>query len=310
MELLILTRIVGFVFCATAVLKAVHSALFAHQISQYAPKLKGFRQIAVSVIGLEWFLGIALLLGWQRWGVVPITLLTLVAFSLLTAWALYHKKIEDCGCYGSLFSIHPRYSILLNLIYFIVLEIDYFWSSFSLQESNLKGVIIGGTTAMVVVVARASRRGPLMDISLTRPGRRWKQSWVHSILLNGVQGSYLLVFLGEDCPYCKRWIPGLNILNVQANSPQVIGILASAPDRVEAFAEEHGALFPVVSMKSQLFYRMATRSPTAVLIVDGKVQKKWIGRLPEDYIQRIDAFYQSLPPVVGHQENSSSLFQG
>lgn len=106
------------------------------------------------------------------------------------------------------------------------------------------------------------------------------------------QGSYFVVFLSKDCPYCKKWIPLLNIMNTQNDLPQVTGIMSLTQDEMETFKTEQRVRFPVVSMDKLLFGYMVDAFPTAILIEDGIIFSKWQGQIPEEFLDRIKQYYE------------------
>jgi hypothetical protein len=68
--------------------------------------------------------------------------------------------------------------------------------------------------------------------------------------------------------------------------------MSIADEEVEAFKDERMIRFPIVSMDKLLFNYMTEVFPTAVLLEDGVIKNKWIGEIPEEFLDRIKHFYE------------------
>ena len=125
---------------------------------------------------------------------------------------------------------------------------------------------------------------PARRIALLRVGRHWRRSWLKHYGRDVTRGSHFVVFLSRDCPYCKRWVPLLNVIEVQPDLPSVVAVMSLEGDELRAFLAAHLIKFPVAHMPQSLVSLMAHAYPTAALIEDGRVMQKWVGgdaeRLP------------------------------
>jgi thioredoxin-related protein len=190
--------------------------------------------------------------------------------------------------------IPPQNSILLNLSYTLLLDAAWFNPVHHYNTDTWQWV-----TALLVLpiasgLAWQSKDKPLVDLSRLKAGKAWKAQWLNQHERDLQQGSHFVVFLSEDCPYCKRWVPLLNFMNTQQDFPQVLGVQAMTAEKIAAFKAEHLARFPIAQMDKLLFGYMVDGVPTAVLVKDGAIQNKWSGEIPKEYFDRIKSFYENV----------------
>ncbi len=143
-----------------------------------------------------------------------------------------------------------------------------------------------------VVLGWQSRSKPLVDFSRLKVGNRWRPGWLEDVTLE--QGSHFLVFISKDCPYCKQWVPLMNIMNVQSDFPNVLGVMSLKEEDLVEFKEQHLVRFPLKSMSKLLWGYMAKAYPTAVLVENGVIAQQWVGEIPQEFLGRIKQFYQAV----------------
>ena len=289
------TLIIGAIFLSTGIIKALGSEQFIQQHYKYGLlSSKVIPQVAITFIGLESALGVALIFHeFPQW-LIPSSIVLLLCLSTLTIWSTSSGKTEDCGCYGGLVVVTPKQSILLNLGYILLLGLAWFH-----PIANHHTEIWQWILALIVGVAASimgwkSQEKPLVNLSRLQPGKRWKKRWLKKNTQDLQQGSHFVVFLDKDCPYCKRWVPFLNMMNTQKDLPEVLAIMSLANEDLAAFKEEQMVRFPIVSMDKLLLSYMVDAFPTAISIEDGRITNKWIGIIPEDFLERIKQVYEQV----------------
>lgn len=287
--------IIGLVFLGTAIIKSFSSQQFIYHIYRYRllyPQI--IPKIAITFIGLEATLGIGLITNAFPQYLIPFSIILLIALSALTGWSTSTGKTEDCGCYGDLLVVTPKQSILLNLGYITLLAIGWVYLPSEHHTATWQWVLplFVGITASLM--AWKSQDKPLIDLSRLKIGNRWKKRWLKHYSQDLTKDSHFVVFLSQDCPYCKRWIPFLNMMNTQKDLPHVLGIMSSKTENLEDFEDEQMVRFPLVLMDKLLLKYMVDAYPTAILIEDGVIKDKWIGEIPEPYLNRIKQMYEQL----------------
>jgi len=85
---------------------------------------------SVLMITLEVVLGVALLLGWRKKGVLRLLLLLILFFTFLTSYVLFSGKIRSCGCFGDCIPLTPIQTftkdvLLLVMVLFLILKQGY-----------------------------------------------------------------------------------------------------------------------------------------------------------------------------------------
>jgi len=300
----IASALVGAVFLATGGLKAVDAAQFLRQVRRFRLLPRGWEsRAAVLVIALECALGAALLTGMSS-ALYPVTAAALVIFLVLTGWGVRSGRIEDCGCYGGLLMLTPAQSLVLDALYVALVAAAWVLAPPDAAIPLWKFAVVTGVGLAALAAATSSLRKPLADLALLRVGRTWRRGWLKQFDRDLSRGSHFVVFLSRDCPYCKRWVPLLNVIEVQPELPSVVAVMSLEGAELRAFLDQHLIKFPVTHMPQSLVSLMATAYPTAALVEDGRVKQKWVGEMPKEYVDRIRQFLDavaafSAPPRGG-----------
>jgi hypothetical protein len=299
--------LVGAVFVATGVLKALDSRRFAQQLMRYRllrPRL--LFPAVLAFIGVECALGVALILGVSIW-LLPAAALLLAGFAGLTAWGTRTGRVEDCGCYGGLVMLTPAQSVALDGLYVALLALAWlFWTRTGGPAVwTIAVVLLAGAAA--TAAAWRSRSGALVNLGLLRVGRRWRRGWLKRSSRDVTSGAHFVVFLSRDCPYCKNWVPFLNVIEVQPDLPSVTAVMSLDEDAQKAFLAEHLIKFPVTFMPTSLVALMVEAYPTAALVENGRVTGTWRGEMPEPYLTRVKQFIET---ISSHAAPAAKPFAG
>ena len=119
----VLSIILGVTFILSAGLKGVEFSVTANKVFEYINVLLGVRDIpvqidtilAVSLIGVEFFIGFSLLSQAYNKIVLVVAFLMSLAFVLLNTIVYFVGGIEDCGCFGSGYSLAPLQSLIKSV---------------------------------------------------------------------------------------------------------------------------------------------------------------------------------------------------
>lgn len=294
----IAAALVGIVFLVTGGLKALDAGRFLREVRRFRLLPRSWERPATLIIAVgECALGAALLTQMSVW-LYPLTAFVLVTFFVVTAWGVRSHRIEDCGCYGGQLMVTPAQSMALDILYLALVAAAW-------RFAPVDAPIVAWKMAAVILVALASLvlsarslRAPLVDLALLRVGRVWRRRWLRHYERDLTQGAHFVVFLSRDCPYCKRWVPLLNVIEVQPELPSVVAVMSLEGDELRAFLAEHVIRFPVTHMPQSLVSLMANAFPTAALIENGRVSRKWVGEMPQEYVDRIRQFFEAISPIA------------
>jgi len=301
------TFIVGVVLLFSGFVKAIDSGAFVGHVVQYRlipPPL--VLMACLAFIGLESALGTALMLHvWPQW-LVPISILLFSGFAALTLWGAKSGRVEDCGCYGGLLALSPNQSAMLDAAYVLILAVAWMFAVQDYRTGAWKLILTAMVLGVSIAVSIKSLQGALIDFSRLKKGRHWKAKWLQNSPNDLSNGSHFVVFLDKECSWCKRWVPLLNVINVQPELPRVTGVMSLNDQEVEAFKNEHLIRFPIAYMDKFLTATMTSAFPTAVLIEDSQINEKWTGEMPKAYLDSIKQFYESIWP----QTENKAIFSG
>ena len=75
---------------------------------------------SIVIITLEVFLGLALLVGWQKKMTTWLLLLLTLFFTFLTAFVLFTGKIKACGCFGDCIPLTPTQTFTKDIILLVL----------------------------------------------------------------------------------------------------------------------------------------------------------------------------------------------
>jgi hypothetical protein len=152
----------------------------------------------------------------------------------------------------------------------------------------------------------AVRREAIADLASLRVNRPWRRNWLKAYQRDLSQGAHFVVLLSRDCPYCKRWAPLLNVIEVRPELPSVVGVMSLEGEQLEGFLGEHLIRFPIAHMPQSLVSLMVSAYPTAALVEDGRIRRKWVGEMPKEYLEKVRQFFE----VVAPPRKGASTFGG
>lgn len=125
--------LVALTFIASAFLKGVDPKGFSFKLEEYfSPSVFNLPflhdqalYLALVVVGLEFVLGLWLLLR-IRLKITLLALITLcVFFAFLTFYSAYYKVVTDCGCFGDALKLEPWESFYKDLVLLLLLMIIF-----------------------------------------------------------------------------------------------------------------------------------------------------------------------------------------
>ncbi len=284
--------IVGMVLLFSGVTKAIYSQSFIAHVRQY--RLLPIRLSALAAmvfIELECGLGISLILFFYPYKVVLFAFILIIGLSLLTIWGLLTNRIENCGCYGAFFRMSPLQSLLLNLVYLILLGNTWFNLNQWYYTAFWKVAVVMGVIFLSGFLAKHSLQFPIIDLSRLKVGKKWNPKWIKAKESELTKEKILIIFLSQHCSLCGQWIFHLNEIKLKLADVNLLGIVPSSGQSKDVMQKQLGCLFPVDVMSSGLFRFLAGKTPTAILLIEGQIKKKWTGQFPD---KDIDSVYKSI----------------
>ena len=253
----LIVRLVGLVFIASAVAKAIAPAPYLSVVRGFS-MTEAASAIAVVLIGFEALLGVALLVKPDSRTTVYAGMALLMGFLILIPIAQATGAMtQDCGCFGGIVRMHPLLAMVRNLVLLAGLFWapvksfkDSKWSSWQVCAVALLGIVGGiGLSAMVAKPARE----------------------LHALAQASASGPGLVVaaIVHQDCKHCQQLVPSL---------PKRVGTAKGDAEVVLWAMDEPTAWLGVARRDVQVMdirHEMGSflvPTPTLVLIRDGRIQ--------------------------------------
>jgi hypothetical protein len=292
------SSLVGVVLLLAGLAKALDPQNFSRYLGDLRLVSSRFvPSVTFMLVILQCGLGAALVISlWLRW-LMPATILLLVALASLSSWAIRSGRTPDCGCYNGIVTFSPEQSLILDAVYVVLLACGWRWGTQVSEPEPWKiaSVLViaagAGLLAYVSLRHEAETGKPLLELSPLRPGRRWNLRWMKegSDVSRG-DGKKIVVFLGASCHYCRRWIKVLNVVHRLPGFPDVQGIVLLPDKDLSDYVSREGVEFPVTTAKPWVMARLVRGfTPTAVVVEGGVIQEKWIGSMPEPFVEELRA---------------------
>ncbi|MCP4752456.1 MAG: hypothetical protein GY866_16320 [Proteobacteria bacterium] len=281
----ICTLLVGCILLFFGAVKTLHSYPFLVHVRRFRlfpDRLSAL--VAILFIELECGLGIALILHAYPHELVPTAFMLLIILTVLTFWGTRSGRVDDCGCYGGLFRLDPRHSLLLNIGYMVLLCIAWFYSEEDYRTSMWKIWMVVVAILISHFLGKRSIMSPLLDLSRIKAGKSWNPDWLKNDDTIPVRGICFVAFLNHNCPVCEKWIALLNNMHTQAEMPKLIGVVPEKDDGDESFRQMHTIGFQLVMMERRTFNYLASQTPTAILLENGVILEKWVDGFPVRYV--------------------------
>lgn len=278
----VLLILVGIVFLITGFIKVIYSRPFIIHVRHLGILPRPLTEIAASLfIQLECSVGTALVLFAFPVELIPAVMFMILVLSGITVWGVATRRVEDCGCYGGWLNLDIKQSLGLNLVYLVMLVGA--WTSVD-QDPPIamwKVLAIIGVMALSNFLVRGSANSPLIDLSPLKPGRRWKQRWVESLDPATAAGNAsFVVFMTQSCYRCKEWNEYIVNLAENPELPEPVLIFPEGGKEIEPL---HGSIAHHI-IKVGLFRFLVYQTPTAVLVRDGRIEARWVGHFPDEFI--------------------------
>ncbi|MEQ1553606.1 MAG: BT_3928 family protein [Ferruginibacter sp.] len=202
----------GVLFIFSGLVKAIDPKGLAYKMQEFfeawsnagfLPSLMHFfdaHALAFSIIMItvEVFVGVALLLGWQKKISIWILLLLMLLFTFLTSYVLFSGKIRACGCFGDCIPLTPIQTftkdiVLLVLVLFLLFNQKYITP---ILKPIVSTFLVLLATAMVLFLQwYVLKNLPLVDCLPYKPGNNILE--LRKMPENAVQDKFEYSFVYE-----------------------------------------------------------------------------------------------------------------
>lgn len=269
-----LRLLLGAVFIFSAITKLFSIGLF--EIAIVEQGLLATREQAAYparlLIAFELFLGTALFFPFYlKRFVLPLTLITLVAFTLLQSYQMaFGQETQDCGCFGETVRLSSGESLAKNII---LLGLGI-WL-FKTTRAEKKNIIVPASLA-VASVATVLWLAPVhrdYDETFAKFTQFEKAGRVDL-----TSGDKLVAVFDAGCEHCQEAAAELGALAAKSvNFPPIyVLMLSENAEAVSAFAEKTATDYPYHLISAPDFFALIGNNPPRLYwLQDGKIRARW-----------------------------------
>ncbi|MCU0325924.1 MAG: DoxX family membrane protein [Spirosomaceae bacterium] len=259
----------GILFLVSGVLKAVDTAGFARNLSEYGFGYADF--FAFSIVGIEIVIGLCWLMDINTKLNSHFTLWMTLAFTGVLIYGKMNRGIEDCGCMGDFVEIPFEISIARNIVImllslWLIVQTKYdcgrivVYKIYLLILLSCLGFGLAGLTTGVELYAKHS----------IRAGQRVEDTFLAQFRekLSGKR-AFAFVF-SPSCSHCWNASENVKSIRQYPELGEVIGVISEDTDAVD-YIEMIKPNFEIFSVKTDLLKNNVKGVPLLVEFRDGKV---------------------------------------
>ena len=283
--------IVGLVFLATGLLKAIDTSAFANLMSQYGAEWFGF--CAPILILAETFLGLFLIFNISPGLLSVVASVFVVVVSAIYLYGIMAKGITNCGCFGPLVWLNSkpwltftRNGILLALLVPSMLKPQ--------QGTQLKmPIVVSMALAGVVIMFMCgfSFRGakclekhnkPFQPVALA-------ETELSQYVSCDLDSTYMIFAFSYSCPYCLNSIGNVNQYQPMGYVDKVIGIAVEDSNARNRFERMFNTNFEIVEISKLSMLQLTNTLPTSFLVRHDTIVNQYFGMVVSPALLMPDA---------------------
>ena len=283
--------IVGVVFLATGLLKAIDTSAFANLMSQYGAEWFGF--CAPILILTETFLGLFLIFNISPRLLSVGASVFVIVVSAIYLYGIMAKGITNCGCFGPLVWLNSktwltftRNGILLALLIPSMLKPQ--------QGTQLKMPIVvcmALTGVVIMFMCGFSFRGakclekqqqPFQPIALT-------ETELPQYVSCDLDSTYFIFAFSYSCPYCLNSIGNVNQYQPMGYVDKVIGIAVEDSNARNRFERMFNTNFEIVEISKLSMLQLTNTLPTSFLVRHDTIVNQYFGMVVSPALLMPDA---------------------
>jgi uncharacterized membrane protein YphA (DoxX/SURF4 family) len=255
--------LLGFVFVFSAYTKFVGPGFFEITlIDQGLLSSRSQAQHAARfLIGLEFALGLLMLLPYYTKQLMAVASLMLVGFSLHLAYLWAIGDTENCGCFGEMISMSPAESIGKNILMLVVST--WLWIKSDSKPTN-KTILLGGAAVLI-----SSMWGFL---PLPKPGDfpiNNYTTFTYAGRTDLSSGEKMIAILNLDCEHCQELSKELGRLQKENLLPDIYALyFKEGETTIEQFEEMTNSAFPYAEIDVNTFFDLIGESPPRLYVLN------------------------------------------
>lgn len=269
----------GFSFVFSAYTKGIAPGYF--EITLMDQGIANSRNIAQHLtrffIGLEFALGLALILPFYSRKILRFAQVLLFIFTVHLFYLWFAGSTENCGCFGEMISMSPEESIVKNLVLLVI--------SFAIQR---KLTLTEKKNPWVLILWIAMIGSMWLFLPISNQAAHNFQEFTHFEKAGRVdllQGEKLIAVFNLDCEHCQEEAKKLAELQKNQDQFPLLYILffkegATSPEDFEVIT---GSNFPYTMIDVNTFFDLIGNSPPRVYYLSqGSIKEFWDKEITEN----------------------------
>jgi len=290
----LLAGALGVILLIASLVKAMDIELFIRQMRDYGIISQHLLLTlsAWGLIGLEFALGVGLLIFYRPRITLPLTSILWLTFLGATSWAWLTGATEKCGCFGTWLEYSPGEAVLENLALLVATLFAWVWHKASYRrQSRAKAWVVA--TAFVVGLILPFAFGFTVSRITQSP---WEtiEAELSKLQIQGSdtvdlsRGAHIIILMDTECEHCKEVIPEMDRLAEARDLPAVIVLSMNEESARMKFVEEIHPAFPLRQIGEDVFWRLLGHGdvPRIILLKDERVVGVWDKDVPSGDIVR------------------------
>ena len=269
------------ILAIAAFYKAGDPGLFADQITAHRVTPESWSlPLAYFFVGLELVTAAAFVAFiWPR-VVFAGTILLMLGFIGVTAWAWAHGNAEGCGCFGRLVDRGPREVIIEDALVVLTSAVAFLL----LRGFRMRPWQWAVGVPLVAVALLLTVFGTVLPLDEAvvgiRPGTDLSDMALDGSRIPVDEGWLLLAIVGPECPACDEGIDSLKEVATNEAGPLVLAAFPGTRGEAQSWRMKRLPNFPVATSARLALRQYYRRLPTVFLLEDGIVRRAWWGRIP------------------------------
>jgi uncharacterized membrane protein YphA (DoxX/SURF4 family) len=266
--------LLGLVFLAAGILKALDPDEFARQMGGYGIVGPGLAAVlAPLLIGLEIVLGALLLAGAWPAGAAAGGAVLLAAFIAIEAYGMIHGRTEACGCFGAYVQRTPGQVIAEDLLFIGFAGLALWglrgWRGLAAPRA---AAVLAAAGFLALGFAYASPSLPL-EPWLTRlaPGRSLADLGLETRLPALAAGRHLVALIDVTGAGAAEAAAALDALADDPRLPPILALTPATEEEVAAFGWSAAPRFDVRNVDRAALKPLYRRLPRYFVLQDGRV---------------------------------------
>ncbi len=271
--IILLQYLLGIVFLFSAISKLLAPGLF--EITILDQGIIETREVAAYIgrllIAFELFLGIALFQqNYLKKIVLPLSLLTLIGFTILLLFSVIAGDSNNCGCFGEALKMSPLEAIIKNIVLIIIGVFLFRLVRIDKKKIHIPIFILITSIALVFIVAPIKSYEDLKFSKYT--------NFTNEGRVDLTDGDKLVAIFFIDCEHCMHAAETIVKLENKTSKFNNLYILFAGEetDSVQSFLKTTNLKHPYLRISIDDFFDLIGSSPPRIYwLSDGKIKEYW-----------------------------------